>query len=112
MDYFPPKSFIEWGCPRNSSTRVGSFTIEPINNQYNNEFYWCFSSYLDNGKFRTLARNGKFEITSPQFKTEEKAIRWLEKKFKEIVIEKIQLANNELNEKIIANNKFVNEILM
>lgn len=47
MDYFPPKTVNELnlGRPRKNTSRLGNFTIEEINNNYNNHFYWCSLSY-------------------------------------------------------------------
>lgn len=107
MEYFPPKSFINWGTPTNQYLRLGTFKISPVNNQYNNELYWCFSSLLDNGKFQTFMKNSGVEWRSPKFCSEEQAVRWLESKLKTLTYKKVNQANKELLKTISNNKRFI-----
>lgn len=111
MNYFAPKSFIRWCIPKNSHTRLGVFIIDPVNDQYNHELYWCWS-YLSESqsKFRTSANNREFKITSPWCDSEEEAIRWLERKLKRLALTKIGQANQQLKKSMLANYRWMRKL--
>lgn len=116
MNYFPIKSFISWGCAHSSTKcRVGTFTIELINNQYNNELYFTYvSEYI--GKcysYYSSAYNNtsRFNIRSPEFETEERAVRWLEEQLKSLVKEKIEQYKRSLENQVKSCDDYLNKIL-
>ncbi len=111
MNYFPPPSFIIWGSwSDHKMQRSGHFTIEPVNNQYNNEYYFTYTSYKD-GKYISSAYNGdEYEIISPRMNSEELAIRWLEKKLKAFSKEKIIAANKKIKQKIKDNLSWISNL--
>jgi len=111
MNYFPPKSFIKWGTPRNGDTfRLGNFEIDPFNKvRFSDEhfpidnFYWCGVSFKE-GKFTASAWQNQawnsykkpWKITSPSFSSEEEAVRWLEKELTIISTSRIKELNLKL----------------
>jgi len=119
LEYFNPKSFIVWSTPDiGDNLRCGHFTITPCNDQYNSEFYWCYSTCKD-GKYRAYANRNceytsnisDFILNSPWFSSEEKAIKWLEKKFMSLSRKKIKESNRQLRSKISANNSFIKNLI-
>lgn len=117
MDYFSPETFLKFGRLRRDRWRLGQFTIEPVNNQYNNEFYWITSSVQDDGKFQTsyyqsapLRESLKPATVSPKFKTEELAIRWLEKELAKLAQKKIAAKNKELLALVEENKEFIPQL--
>lgn len=117
MDYFPPKTFLKFGTVRRDTWRMGNFEITPVNDQYNNEFYYLNSCEDKNGLFQTCyyrstpwqgePRPGE---TSPKFETEVQAIRWLEKALLKLTKKKISDKNKELLVLIEKNKEFISEM--
>lgn len=108
MNYSPPKTFLQFGTVRKSTWRLGSFTIEPVNNQYNSEHYWITSREHDNGKFTTsYYHDNKNVFQSPEHDTELQAIRWLESHLHVLTMKKISEANDKLRAQIKENLNWV-----
>lgn len=108
LSYFAPKSIIDWGEGKRGYRR-GSAKIEPINNQFNNHLYFFWITYVD-GKYQ-----GSFCTTKKHrtrwYKTEESAIRSLEKVFLKIAQKEIKKENELLIKKIKANDNWSNSKL-
>jgi hypothetical protein len=112
MNYFAPESIFNFGPPKKNVCRLAQFVIEPINNQYSSELYWLTSYYCDNGKYYTRAYNHKeFEINSPAFDSEKKAIKWLEAEMIALVTKKLNEHKKKLLTEIQSNNRYLKNLI-
>lgn len=108
MNYFQPKTFLQFGRLRNNNWRLGSFTIDPVNDQYNHEHYWISSSQNNNGKYTTSYwHDYDSQKVSPEYNSEEEAIAWLETALRALSAKKIIEKNKTLREIIAKNNSFI-----
>lgn len=111
MNYFPPKTFLKFGTVKRSTWRIGAFTIDSVNDQYNSEHYWITSRENDNGKFTTsYYHNDKDIFKSPEYDTEEQAIAWLEGSLRALSFKKINEANAKLRTQIKENNGWLKNL--
>lgn len=106
MDYFPPKTFLTLGPPRNNKFRLGRFEIEPVNDNFNLESYFLSTSLEDSGRFTACiwrhktASTPKFIHESYEHKTEEQAVRWLEKTCRNLARKKVKRRIRELKKEV------------
>ena len=84
MDYFPPKTLIDFhlGPPRSQSTwRQGWFKIDLINNNSNDHHYWVSLSHKEHKwQFKIWGgKNHQFSLEIGNYATEKDAAKALDK---------------------------------
>lgn len=101
MDYFPPKTKIDFHFgPPIGRTRRGFFEIEEINNQYNNHYYFVFLSQMEDGHYRVSITNRVVVFDEGGFETEQDAANALDAFVAKLKIQHLRTYSTELSEKL------------
>src|SRR5690606_30161482 len=104
LNYFPPKSIINWCQPRKHRNRYGHFIINTLqgNSLGIDTTYYAFTAFEDGfyGRLSTCQEWGesepRFKITSSKFNSEEEVVQWLDAELMKIITVSIKKYNDHL----------------